>query len=62
MMSCVSGCENCNISVHNGEYRVGFRPVIINISEIVLLDTNFGLRFLGFLFNENASFLELSSG
>ena len=35
-----------------------FSPVIINFSRMALLDTNFGLRFLGFLFNENPSFLE----
>ena len=35
-----------------------FSSVIINFSRMALLDTNFGLRFLGFLFNENPLFLE----
>ena len=35
-----------------------FRPVIINISNIALLDTNFGLHFLGFYLTKNASFSE----
>ena len=35
-----------------------FIPKIINIYKIALLDRNFGLHFLGFVMNENASFLE----
>ena len=32
-----------------------FSPVIINISKKALLDTNFGLRFLGFYLTKNAN-------
>ena len=39
-----------------------FSPVIINISKIELLDTNFGFRFLGFNLTKMLHFWNLSSG
>ena len=40
----MSGCENCNISVNNGKYRIGFHPC--DYFQIVLLDTNSNLAFV----------------
>ena len=56
------GCENSNIAVNNGEYRSDFSPVIINISKIGLLNTNFDLRFLAFYLSKMLHFRNLSSG
>ena len=54
----MSGCENCNISVNNGKYCIGFQPCGYKyFPKKALLDANFGLRFLG-LYLKNASFLE----
>ena len=39
-----------------------FSPVIINISKKTLLDTNFGLRFLGLYLTKMLHFWNLSSG
>ena len=95
----VSGCENCNISVNNGKYRVGFQPCDYKFFQKsvacenilfalrrwgrfarkrpqrrarrngcfrrlkkALLDTNFGLRFLGLYLTKMLHFWNLSSG
>ena len=58
----VPGCENCNISVNNGKCCVDLTPLIINISKIALLDTIFGLRFLGSYLTKMLDFRNLSSG
>ena len=39
-----------------------FRPVIISIFKIALLDTKFGLRFLNFYLTKMRHFGNLSSG
>ena len=56
----VSGCENCNISVNNGKYRVGFQAS--DYKYLALLDTNFGLRFLGLYLTKMLHIWNLSSG
>ena len=57
------GCEhNCTFLSTVESIMLDFSPVIINIFKKVLLDTNFGLCFLGLYLTKMLHFWNLSSG
>ena len=54
----VSGCQNCNISVNNGMYHVGFQPCDYKYFQKSALRYQLWPPFSWQIFNQNASFLE----
>ena len=54
----MSGCENCNISVNNGKYRVRFQLCDYKYFQKSSLRYQLWPSFSRRVFNENASFLE----